>query len=575
MTVYKAKADREGMLAIIKARLVLLGNQQKKLQMLTRADSYSPVMKMITFRIFLCRYCGDPRVDFWQLDVECAYLTAPTRHETFINFPNRLRPKGDPPGSVYKLLKALYGGADSGRCFYDDYLEFHLQLGFKMIPNEPCYLIYKCADGTFVAICFYVDDAAYAQFGTALWKWYLKRLATKYKFTLGALEHFLGLRIRRMVNGDFHIDLEAQVARMLRTFHLDKASTKKVPTHDYRPTPEDRPISAKAIAAASRFPMMAAVGHLNYLQQMLEWSITYPLKVASKSVRDGAHGNAHHDWVKQVMLYLASNAWSRYVVYAQPADELILKVWSDADHIKSVDDRRSLSGYLIMLGKTVIAWGASYQTIASHSSMESELMALDTSVRKLVGIIWLVEAMDCPKQPAVHILVDCDSAILSAQNPIPSSRSSHIHMRYFYVQQLHVEGIIELEKVSTDDQLADILVTYKNKSNFDHLMLLTRGYDGRRVISHVQPQLPESWVERSPHTSGGSTSGGQPPTASPSSPPLTPTMPASLALPLTLPMPASLALPLPKKLPVKPAKEIPDKPANEIPVKPAKAVTFS
>ena len=55
MMVYKAKADKHGMLSKIKARLVLLGNQQKSLG-LTRADAYSPVMKAVTLRIFLTLY---------------------------------------------------------------------------------------------------------------------------------------------------------------------------------------------------------------------------------------------------------------------------------------------------------------------------------------------------------------------------------------------------------------------------------------------------------------------------------------------------------------------------------------
>ena len=146
------------MLSKIKARLVLLSNQQKALG-LTRADAYSPVMKCITFRTFLARYAGDPEVNFYRLDVESAYLTDGVRHKTLFTLPPRLCPKSHPADSVYNLRKALYGGADSGRCYYDDYLDFHLSLGFTQIPHEPCYLKYACADGSFIVICFYVDDA--------------------------------------------------------------------------------------------------------------------------------------------------------------------------------------------------------------------------------------------------------------------------------------------------------------------------------------------------------------------------------------------------------------------------------
>ena len=41
-------------------------------------------------------------------------------------------------------------------------------------------------------------------------------------------------------------------------------------------------------------------------------------------------------------------------------------------------------------------------------------MALDSCVRKLVGIIWLVEAMGCFRQPTIDVLVDCDSVSYSS-----------------------------------------------------------------------------------------------------------------------------------------------------------------
>ncbi len=207
--------------------------------------------------------------------------------------------------------------------------------------------------------------------------------------------------------------------------------------------------------------------------------MVYYLSVASKTVRDGTHGNAHHEWVKHIILFLSSKTWSRYVIYAQPRDQLVLSAYTDADHIKAVDDRRSLSGHMILLGRTVIAWGATYQTIASHSSAESKLMALDTCARKVQATIWLVQELGCQRQPTVKVYVDCDSAITMAENFIPSARSSHIHMRFFYCRQLNDEQIIELVKIDTSKQEADLLVTYKDKQNFDTMMTLTRGYNGR------------------------------------------------------------------------------------------------
>ena len=145
----------------------------------------------------------------------------------------------------------------------------------------------------------------------------------------------MGLSINRRANGDCHINLEAQVDRMLRTFQLDKGRPEKVPVHTNRPTPNECPTTDEEIQAANAFPMMAAVGHLNYLQQMTEWSITFPLKVASKTVRNGSHGKAHRTWVKHIMTFLASKAWSVYIIRAVAWKDLILSAYTDSDHVKA------------------------------------------------------------------------------------------------------------------------------------------------------------------------------------------------------------------------------------------------
>ena len=44
--------------------------------------------------------------------------------------------------TVVDVIKALYGGDDSGRCFYDEWVSFHLGLGFKAIVYDKCYLYF-------------------------------------------------------------------------------------------------------------------------------------------------------------------------------------------------------------------------------------------------------------------------------------------------------------------------------------------------------------------------------------------------------------------------------------------------
>ena len=167
-------------------------------------------------------YCADPSVQYRQLDVVGAYLTAFMKREVFIRMPKGFGIPGE-EDKVFLVLRALYGGADSGRLFFDQIVDDHIQMGFKTIPNEHCFLVLEGPNNTFIKCVFHVDDFAIAFRGDSLWDYYLKHLKVRYTVKVNELTHFLGLRIlRNESDGSFRIDLQSNIERMARAFQLDK-----------------------------------------------------------------------------------------------------------------------------------------------------------------------------------------------------------------------------------------------------------------------------------------------------------------------------------------------------------------
>jgi hypothetical protein len=56
------------------------------------------------------------------------------------------------------------------------------------------------------------------------------------------------------------------------------------------------------------------------------------------------------------------------------------------------------------------------------------------------------------------------------ENPIANRRNRHIYARYFYVRDLMELGTISLHKIISEDNLANLLATYKNATMFLHLL---------------------------------------------------------------------------------------------------------
>jgi hypothetical protein len=69
----------------------------------------------------------------------------------------------------------------------------------------------------------------------------------------------------------------------------------------------------------------------------------------------------------------------------------------------------------------------------------------------------LLDDLTCTDVKKFRLLIDSRSAEELSKNPVYHERTKHIDTRYHFIRECVSDGVVELEHVSTDDQLADIL----------------------------------------------------------------------------------------------------------------------
>lgn len=134
-----------------------------------------------------------------------------------------------------------------------------------------------------------------------------------------------------------------------------------------------------------------------------------------------------------------------------------LVCYSDSSLAGDIDDRRSTSGVVFYLNKSMISWVYQKQKSVALSSCEAEFMAATPTACQVIWLRTLLsEVMGGAPEP-VKLYVDNKSMITLMKNPVFHGRSKYINTRFHFIHECVERGEIIVEDVSGDEQRADIL----------------------------------------------------------------------------------------------------------------------
>nr|KYP62968.1 hypothetical protein KK1_017529 [Cajanus cajan] len=103
---------------------------------------------------------------------------------------------------------------------------------------------------------------------------------------------------------------------------------------------------------------------------------------------------AHHQATFRVLRYLKGTPGLG--VFLSAHSSLQLKAFSDFDWAGCVDSRRSITGFSVYLGSSLISWHSKKKTTVSKSSSEAEYRALASTTCELQWITYLLEDLRVP-----------------------------------------------------------------------------------------------------------------------------------------------------------------------------------
>ncbi|KAF5460182.1 hypothetical protein F2P56_020069 [Juglans regia] len=361
--VFKIKHNSDGTIERYKVCLVAKGFTQQ--EGLDYNETFSPVAKLVTLRTLLA-VASIKGWFLWQFDIQNAFLHGDLEEEVYMRKPPGYL-KGSPT-QVCQLNKSLYGLKQASRQWYSKFSNALIVFGFQQSKADYS-LFTRLHNGSFTAFLVYVNDII---------------VASSSLDSIDDLQSFLNNHFHIKCLGDLRFFLDIEVARSSkgisicqRKYSLDILSNAGfLGTHPLK-LPMDQNLKLRkddSTVLSDPLPYRRLVGRLIYLT-ITRPDISYVIHVLSQFMTTPSSSHLHA--AQQVLRYIKNVPGQGLLFPSNSA--LLLQGYTYSNWAFCPDSRRSITGFCIFLGTSLISWRSKKQSVVSRSSTEVEYRAMATT----------------------------------------------------------------------------------------------------------------------------------------------------------------------------------------------------
>ncbi|KAK9907798.1 hypothetical protein M0R45_000739 [Rubus argutus] len=402
--VFKTKLNEHGEVDKCKASLVAKGYAQE--HGIDYTEVFAPVARWDTIRMVIA-LAVQRGWNIFQLDVKSAFLHGELTEEVFVDQPLGYEKKGE-EHKVYKLKKALYGLKKAPRAWYSRIESYFVKEGFERCSFEHALFIKSGVGGKLLIVSLYVDDLIFTGNDEGMFEKFKKSMMHEFEMTdLGKMRYFLGVDVLQSADG-IYISQKKYARDILERFGMGKSN-----------------------------------------------SVKNPIVPGFKLMKDEMGAKVDDTVFKQIVGSLMA-LWTWGFFYKKGGDEDLLG-YTDSDYAGDLDDRKSTSGYVFLLGTGVVSWSSKKQPVITLSTTEAEFVATAFCACQGIWMRRVLEKLGHIKNRSTTVFCDNSSTIKLLKNPVLHGRSKHIDVRFHFLRDLTKDGVVEFVHCTTENQVADVM----------------------------------------------------------------------------------------------------------------------
>ena len=402
-----------------KARLVARGFSQ--IQGIDYSFTFSPTLRIESLRILLSA-ASARNMSVYVADIKTAYLHGIVEEEIYLGAPEGVETNT----GVVKLRKALYGLKQAGREWHVRLRKYLFVLGFVNLVSDSC--VFVNSDFSLL-IGVYVDDLVVCGSTDAISISFLNSVNVEFPLSArGLIKEVLGVEIQKR-GGKYLLRSTKQIKELLEK--------------------EINEVKGSYLTEKETTEYRSVVGMLRYITQISRPDLAYIVGVLSRSMQKPTGEDIRR--AKKVVSYVSKTKNLALVLGGEA-----LQAFADAS-FGSEGETKSVTGYCIYMGSGVVSWRSKLQRLIAMSSTEAEFQALTSATEEVSWIRGFLEELGYKISTSTKISVDNTAVIQLARDPVFHDRTKHFKRRMGFVQQCVDLGIINLQYVRSEDNVADLL----------------------------------------------------------------------------------------------------------------------
>ncbi|GJW39845.1 putative ribonuclease H-like domain-containing protein [Tanacetum coccineum] len=376
------------------------------------------VARIEAIKLFLA-YASFKDFVVYQIDVKSAFLYGKIKEEVYVCQPLGFE---DPefPDKVCKVKKALYSLHQAPRAWYKTLSTYLLDNGFQRGQIDKTLFI-KRVKGDILLVQVYVDDIIFGSTKKGLCTEFEKLMHKKFQMSsMGELTFFLGLQVTQKDDGIF-ISQDKYVDEFLKKFGFSTVKTASTPMETSKPLLKDA--EAEDVYVHLYKSMIGSLMYLTASRPDIMFAVCACARFQVTPKVSHLHA------MKRIFRYLKGQP--KLGLWYPKDSSFNLEAYTDSDYAGASLDRKST---------TRVLWIQNQMLDYGYNFMNTK------------------------------IFIDNKSTICIVKNPVFHSKTKHIEIRHHFIRDSNEKKLIQMTKIHTDHNVADLLTKAFDVARFQYLI---------------------------------------------------------------------------------------------------------